>query len=770
MADDYAGNASTVAQLPVGGQGNGDIETAADADWFGVSLLAGTTYLLQLRGFKTGGGTLGRGDAVPYLTLRDGTGALLRSDAGGGLSDDPVIVFTPATTARYLLDVQELQDSGIGTYTVAVSEAASTLRVNLPVANESSAALVFTLTLSKALATPATVSVATSTGGLADPRQDFVAKSETVTFAPGQTVALFTVVLNNDTVFEPTETVALSLSSPVGLVYEQDSAFGLVLDNDAPFALPSDPLLPLQWALYPGAGANVLPLWPDLDGTGVRVGVFDQGIDATHPDLDDPLLMALGRNTVTGQPGGGPLLAADSHGTVVAGVIAAERNAYLGVGVAYGADLVSLYSPLTGSDTQMAAQIAGALQSAALPLAQGGVHVLNMGWGFWPEGGRTQAWPFADNFRNGPIVTVGQSLQAAAERGRDGLGTVVVQPAGNSAGLTDNTNLHNLQNSRYVITVGSTAYDGNATGTSAPGASVLVAAPGGGGGDNNSTIVTTDRVGSAGYSSEDWVPVAGTTLAAPVVCGTVALMLQANPALGWRDVQQILAYTARQSGDEQNTWQFNRAGNWNGGGLHFDDLSHDLGFGLVDARAAVRLAESWRGPALTSSNQLELRSSLAQPASIPDANGVLVQSVNVAAAIDIERVELTVKLTHAQPGELSLLLTAPGGSSSWLLSTAGQTLAAGSIDFTFSSVLHWGESGQGDWQLAVFDLNSGNTGQLLSWSLNLVGKPDTPHDTYIYTDEFARATSGASERALLSDSGGLTPSMRQRSAVPASST
>jgi len=38
------------------------------------------------------------------------------------------------------------------------------------------------------------------------------------------------------------------------------------------------------------------------------------------------------------------------------------------------------------------------------------------------------------------------------------------------------------------------------------------------------------------------------------------------------------------------TWQDNDAANWNGGAMH---VSHDYGFGEVDALAAVRLAETW---------------------------------------------------------------------------------------------------------------------------------------------------------------------------------
>ena len=62
---------------------------------------------------------------------------------------------------------------------------------------------------------------------------------------------------------------------------------------------------------------------------------------------------------------------------------------------------------------------------------------------------------------------------------------------------------------------------------------------------------------------------------------------------------------------------FNNVIDWNGGGLHF---SRDYGFGLIDAYAAVRLAESWNvahPQAQTSSNERQSLSELRQPVAVP---------------------------------------------------------------------------------------------------------------------------------------------------------
>jgi hypothetical protein len=72
------------------------------------------------------------------------------------------------------------------------------------------------------------------------------------------------------------------------------------------------------------------------DGRGTRVAVVDSGIDAGHPDLSGQVVV--NRNFVSGQA-----LAAEQHGTAVAGIIAAKADNKIGIaGVAPGARLLGL--------------------------------------------------------------------------------------------------------------------------------------------------------------------------------------------------------------------------------------------------------------------------------------------------------------------------------------------------------------------------------------------------------------------------------------------
>ena len=160
--------------------------------------------------------------------------------------------------------------------------------------------------------------------------------------------------------------------------------------------------------------------------------------------------------------------------------------------------------------------------------------------------------------------------------------------------------------------------------------------------------MTTDRVGSRGYSSSDYVTtINGTSFSAPATAGVVALMLEANPELGYRDVQEILAYSAVKNDPYDNTWGWNNANDWNGGGLH---TSLENGMGLVDARAAVRLAETWQEQSV-SSNEIH-RSSYSGGVSFSDG-GVVEDTATNRNGVDIENVEIYVNLSGTQLSDLS---------------------------------------------------------------------------------------------------------------------
>ncbi|HET6522151.1 MAG TPA: S8 family serine peptidase [Geminicoccaceae bacterium] len=500
-------------------------------------------------------------------------------------------------------------------------------------------------------------------------------------------------------------------------------------------APPADPLTGGQWHLD---AIDVAPVWADYTGAGVLVAVIDDGVQGDHPDLRANYDPTLAFDHESGAADGAPVYAADRHGTAVAGLIAAASNGIGGTGVAFGAHVTSYRAlfPATRSSHE-----AAALGNAHL------ADVANNSWGYTGPGAL-----FVDDFLGSAAFRrVGSALERAVRDGRDGLGTVIVFAAGNGRQGGDDVNYHNLLNSRFTVVAAASDRDGVVADYSGPGAALLVTAPGGYG-----DIVTTDRTGAAGYARGDaTLTFGGTSAATPIVSGVVALMLEANPRLGYRDVQEILAYSARLTGDPA-AYQTNGARNWNGGGLH---VSHDYGFGLVDARAAVRLAETWTAPRSTLANEVSHTAAEEFPGggrSIPDGDGALRVALTPPAALRLDHVEAVLRIEHGRVGDLVVTLISPDGTRSVLVDRPPEGPGGGravSEAFAFGSTRHWGETGAGAWTLEVRDVVPTVQGVLRDWSLTLYGDGPSGDDTYVYTDAYA-AHAGEPGRATLRDAGG----------------
>lgn len=521
------------------------------------------------------------------------------------------------------------------------------------------------------------------------------------------------------------------------------------LPSDAPLSISSMAFGPIvdpqyvsgqEWQVNDAVGVradlNVSGLWEEYQGRGVRIAVVDDGIDASHGQLSAAVDLSRSYDVVSGRYGSSALASgSDHHGTAVAGIIAQPIDGIGGVGVAPSATLVSIRLPF--STGVYGWQIEEALRH------ERSEDVANHSWGF--------SSLFYDNFRSSSFSTQGTLLHDAATYGRNGLGTVIVQASGNSKTSGDDTNAHGYQSSQYVITVGSTDSSGNASWFSTAGANVLVSAPG-------QAVATTDGVGSSGFVSGDYVTVDGTSFAAPAVSAVVALMLEANGGLGYRDVQTILAYSARNPTASDAPFAFNGASNWNGGGLH---VSNSYGFGLVDAHAAVRLAETWEGR-----KDSWFSHDTATVSSSPHAyvgNGQTVSSsVSFGSSLGVEHARLSVSIGidggAGFLGDLSVDLISASGTVSHLLANVGNgsgTFTSGaSFDWDLSSVQFLGEQAFGTWTVRLLD-SGGRAGgySLNSFSLTLDGTPTRASDVFVYTDEYGRYASTQSGRTTFSDTG-----------------
>jgi subtilisin-like proprotein convertase family protein len=486
-------------------------------------------------------------------------------------------------------------------------------------------------------------------------------------------------------------------------------------------SVPNDPLFGLQWHWLntgqtggrPGVDINLTNVWRYYRGEGIRVGVVDDGLDYRHPDLaancdvewgwdyrdddDDPAPEGEPGSGLQGQP------KADAHGTAVAGLIAAAGNNGLGVtGGAYQARLVGIR--LIGADTTDDQEAAALLHGGNV------IHVSNNSWGNEDDG--------QSKGGAGPLVQ--KALEQGTKVGRNGLGTVYVWAAGNGGQLQDNANYDSYANSIYAITVGGILDDGRRAPYSEPGACLAVVAPAGDASSRDHRITSTDLPGEFGFNHSgfwDDLPdrdytraYGGTSAAVPMVSAVAALMLQTNPGLGWRDVQEVLLRSARMVDASNRGWFTN------GAGFRFN---HEYGAGLVDAEAAVSLARRW--PGLGPQETFEIDSP-GDPEDIPDGDLVgIVQAVRVTGAhLRLEQVCLVVTIEHPARGDLEISLISPAGTESRLAEMHGDRNPHYEA-YAFTSRFHWGESSEGLWRVRIADPRSGQAGRLVRLSLKLHG-------------------------------------------------
>lgn len=438
-----------------------------------------------------------------------------------------------------------------------------------------------------------------------------------------------------------------------------------------------------------GIDVNVLTTWDTYKGAGVRIGIVDDGLEVSHPDLSpnaDTVNDHDWNDATPNDPTGDP--SADTHGTACAGVAGARGNNGTGVcGSAFNATLVGL--------RLIAGNVSDQDEADALSWKSDIISIYSNSWG--PD---DDAKDLNDC---GPLVK--QAFINGAATGRGGKGTIWMWAAGNGGDVNDNSNYDGYANSIYAIAIGAMNDTGVRSDYSEPGANVVVVAPSDDSTGNHQGITTTTTNG--GYEHA----FGGTSSATPLAAGVVALVLQANPNLGWRDVQEILIRSARKVNPGHADWINNSAG------YHFN---HEYGAGLIDAQAAVTMALTWTNlTAQTSQTFAQTGLSVA----IPDNNATGVTrtfAVPASPAMRTEQVTVQVTATHARRGDLEVTLTAPSGTVSKLFLAHTADTHSG-MNWTFSSRRHWGETAAGNWTVKVADRRTGTLGTLTATTLKIYG-------------------------------------------------
>ncbi|KAM4826414.1 furin isoform 2-T7 [Thomomys bottae] len=460
---------------------------------------------------------------------------------------------------------------------------------------------------------------------------------------------------------------------------------------------PTDPKFPQQWYLsgVTQRDLNVKAAWAQgFTGHGIVVSILDDGIEKNHPDLAGNYDPGASFDVNDQDPDPQPRYTQmndNRHGTRCAGEVAAvANNGVCGVGVAYNARI--------GGVRMLDGEVTDAVEARSLGLNPGHIHIYSASWG--PEDdGKTV---------DGPARLAEEAFFRGVSQGRGGLGSIFVWASGNGGREHDSCNCDGYTNSIYTLSISSATQLGNVPWYSEACSSTL-ATTYSSGNQNEKQIVTTDLRQKCTESHT------GTSASAPLAAGIIALTLEANKNLTWRDMQHLVVQTSKPAHLNANDWATNGVGR---------KVSHSYGYGLLDAGAMVALAQNWTTVPPQRKCVLDM---LTEPR---DIGKRLEVRKTVSACLGepshvtrLEHAQARLTLSYNRRGDLAIHLLSPMGTRSTLLAARPHDYSAdGFNDWAFMTTHSWDEDPSGEWVLEIENTSEANNyGTLTKFTLVLYG-------------------------------------------------
>ncbi|WP_186646076.1 S8 family serine peptidase [Fluviispira vulneris] len=473
----------------------------------------------------------------------------------------------------------------------------------------------------------------------------------------------------------------------------------------------------------------------------------------------------------------------DDHGTMVAGIIGMRSNlGYGGSGVAPRAFLTG-YNIIQAEDNVQTFQnfvdsLGGSDESNKnhiFSMSYGDNNISQISADDFVTNGSLTAYRYGvKNLRDGK----GALYVKAAGNGFYKLGNEEPYISACKTALElnvscQNSNMNTDNSLPEVITVGALNAKGIKTSYSTTGSSLWISAPGGEFGFDKEwiseqftrlgtafdwankratagdpAIVTTDMSGSAsgmskrinfntaeeifdirntfnaglveGNESYDYTnTMNGTSSATPVTSGSIALILEANPKLTWRDVKYILAKTATKVDPyfegvkvKLADGEYQAEQGWvnNAAGFHF---SNYYGFGRVNVADAVKLAKKYKLGSLGQYVEIPRESALKTigfnteiKQGVQNSYTVSLPAVKSSQNLTLESVRLFVSIDSSYIGDVGIELTSPSGTKSIIWNIGNAFSNKGNLkNMPIQSNAFYGENSKGVWKVKI--INSG---------------------------------------------------------------
>lgn len=498
---------------------------------------------------------------------------------------------------------------------------------------------------------------------------------------------------NNNNILDGLETEGKYGDTFFDMQWHIKSLGTVVNDSGVPSVLGNDLRLENVYKKYMGYN----------HGTPIIVQVVDSKVDMNHEDLKENI----DKFTTYNYPQNPYIQQANPHGTMVAGIIASRG--FNGLGTRG----VVPFSKISSSNWLESNQSVEDLEEVWFSgRGANNIAISNNSWGQGIEFGVDTS------------IEYEMMLKKSVTELRESKGRIYIFSAGNDRIYGGNSNMGYIHNNRYVITVAALTHTNRYAFYSNSGGNLLISAYGGETAEESPTIGTTTLSGYSFIGKNTWekdykqnytYAMNGTSAAAPIVSGVLALVLEACPRLTWRDVKYLVATTGIKIDNNNSSWVKNSAGLWH---------SSDYGYGLISAEGIINSCSENNYTLLGMEKIAQFEGT--KDIDIVDGEYVEIGGLDINNSMIIEWVEITIDSNHSMAGDLKIELISPSGTVSNIIDptityeSAIPTWMQGG--FRFGAAGFIGENSKGSWRVKIHDtVNNGNIGTMHSIKLKIYG-------------------------------------------------